>query len=394
MSLNPALRLRLAAIAVVLLLVALTTWRLWPAPEQDRKDNSVPVQVTTANAEAVTVFLSGLGAVQSPHEVVIRPQIDGQLASLHFREGQDVQRGDLLAVIDDRSIRARLAQATADRQRASSELKQAERDLERYRNLQKTSAIAVQAVGQQETLVEQSRAALAAAEAALASAETDLSHTRIRSPVSGRAGLRRIDAGNIVRATDTAGIVTITQIHPVAVVFSLPQEALPQLRTLGRTPTAPVEVFDRSGGKVLATGTLETLDNRVDAASGTVRLKAMFANTDEVLLPGQSVSVRLTAGQLSGNPVVPAAAVQRGREGRYVWRVADGKAAPAFVTLLHEDDRVAVIASGLAIGDTIVTDGQLRLKPGASVRLITDTATGSGDDANTGTETGDAARAK
>ncbi|MFN3586672.1 MAG: efflux RND transporter periplasmic adaptor subunit, partial [Moraxellaceae bacterium] len=283
-------------------------------------------------------------------------------------DGERVRQGALLAQIDDRAIRARLAQANAARAQAAAQLQQAEQDLARYRALQTTSTIAEQAVAQQATRVAELKAALAAAEASVAAADTDLSHARITAPITGRAGLRRVDAGNQVRASDAGGIVTLTQVDPLAVVFSLPQEVLPRLHPLKAASTpATVEVFARDGGEALATGRLETFDNSVDAASGTIRLKALFPGS-AALWPGQFVSARLHAGVLEQALVVPASAVQRSRDGSFVWKVTGDKAQPVPVTVVHEGGGRAVIGEGLAEGDRVVTDGQLRLKPGARVK--------------------------
>lgn len=356
------------AAGISLVVLAAVGWRLWPAPADESKAPVVPVSVAQVSRADVPLFLTGLGTVVSPHEVVVRPQIDGQLVSLHFREGETVRRGALLAQIDDRAIRARLAQAKAARAQAAAQLQQAEQDLARYRTLQATSTIAEQAVAQQATRVAELKAALAAAEASVAAADTDLSHTRITAPLTGRAGLRRVDAGNQVRASDTGGIVTLTQVDPLAVVFSLPQDVLPRLHPLktARTP-ATVDVFAREGGEALASGRLETFDNSVDAASGTIRLKALFPGS-ATLWPGQFVSARLHAGLLEQALVVPASALQRSREGVFVWKVDAGQATPVPVALAHEGGGLAVIREGLAAGDTVVTDGQLRLKPGARVK--------------------------
>ncbi len=356
------------AAGIGLVVLAAVGWRLWPEAAPERQAPLVPVSVAQVSRADVPLFLTGLGTVVSPHEVVVRPQIDGQLVSLHFREGETVRRGALLAQIDDRAIRARLAQAKAARAQAAAQLQQAEQDLARYRTLQATSTIAEQAVAQQATRVAELKAALEAAAASVAAADTDLSHTRITAPLTGRAGLRRVDAGNQVRASDAGGIVTLTQVDPLAVVFSLPQDVLPRLHPLktGKRP-ATVDVFAREGGEALASGRLETFDNSVDAASGTIRLKALFPGST-TLWPGQFVSARLHAGVLEQALVVPASALQRSREGVFVWKVADGKADPAPVSVAHEGGGVAAIREGLAAGDIVVTDGQLRLKPGARVK--------------------------
>lgn len=356
-------RLALAAAIAVAVLLALG-WRLLPGKAEKKETPPVPVSVATAEHGTVPVFLTGLGTVTSPHEVVVRSRVDGQLMSLHFREGQLVQKGDLLATLDDRILRAQLERAKAELARLQVQLQTASQDLQRYRELEKEDAVTAQAVEQQAAKLADTRAAINAAQASVNETATALAYTRITSPARGRTGLRRVDAGNLVRASDTEGIVTVTQTDPVDVIFNLPQASLGLLR--GLAADAVVDIIS-DNDTVLATGTLTTLDNRIDAASGTLRLRATFANAGQQLWPGQSVNVRLHAGQRKDALVVPLSAVQRGRNGTFVYRVREGKADVAPVTLAFENDRVAVIAAGLMAGDSVVTDGQLRLRPGSRV---------------------------
>lgn len=356
---------RLVLAAAIALAVLLTLgWRLLPGKAEKKEAPPVPVAVTTAERGTVPVFLTGLGTVTSPHEVVVRPRVDGQLMSLHFQEGQLVQQGDLLATLDDRILRAQLDRAKADLARLQVQLQTASQDLQRYRELEKEDAVTAQAVEQQAAKLADTRAAITAAQAGVNETATALGYTRITSPARGRTGLRRVDAGNLVRASDMEGIVTVTQTDPVDVIFSLPQMSLGLLQ--GLAADAVVDII-ADNDTVLATGTLTTIDNRIDAASGTLRLRATFANPEQQLWPGQSVNVRLQAGLRKDVLVVPLSAVQRGRDGTFVYRVRDGKADVAPVSLAYENDRVAVIAAGLMTGDSVVTDGQLRLRPGSRV---------------------------
>lgn len=356
--------LLLSAVALLTLVLIAIGWRLLPEEQAGKDSAPVPVSVATAQRTTVPVFLSGVGTVTSPHEVVVRPQIDGQLMTLHFTEGQHVSKGDLLATLDDRTIRAQLARARAELTRLQVQLATAEQDLRRFRELEQEDAITAQAVEQQVAKLADTRAAIDAARAGVAEAETTLAHTRITSPARGRTGLRRVDAGNIVRASDTNGIVTVTQTDPLDVIFTLPQEAVGLLS--GLADKAVVDIVDN--GKVpVASGTLSTIDNRIDTASGTIRLRASFANGDNRLWPGQFVNVRLHAGQRQDVLVVPVQAIQRGRDGTFVYRVQAGKADKARVTIAHENDELAIIGTGLTAGDTVVTDGQLRLRPGSRV---------------------------
>lgn len=359
----------LSLLAVMLLmLLLLVTWRLWPDNDKAKRDMEVPVITATVMRANVPLFLSGLGTVVSPHEVVVRPQIDGQLMALHFREGQVVQRGDLLATLDDRAIRAQQAKARAELNRLQVQAQTAEQDLQRFRELEKEDVTTTQAVEQQAAQLAQTRAAVASAQASLTAAEVNLAYTRITSPAHGRIGLRRVDPGNIVRATDVTGLVTVTQTDPMNVIFSLPQEAISTLQAMNKNTPAVVAIFDRAGGQSLATGTLATIDNQIDAANGTIKLKATFANPDNQLWPGQFVSARLQAGEKQSALVIPLTAIQRGRDGNSVYRIRDNKAELTPVTIAFENDQLAVISNGLDAGDLVVTEGQLRLRPGARVK--------------------------
>lgn len=344
--------------------LVVTGWRLLPGDTQKKDAPPVPVAVATAEHRNVPVFLTGLGTVTSPHEVVVRSRIDGQLMSLHFREGQQVQKGDLLATLDDRTLRAQLDRARAELSRLQVQLQTASQDLQRYRELEKEDAVTAQAVEQQAAKLADTRAAIKAAQAGVSETATALAYTRITSPARGRTGLRRVDAGNLVRASDTEGIVTVTQTDPVDVIFSLPQASVSLLPELAADAVADI-ISDND--TVIATGVLATIDNRIDTASGTIRLRASFTNTDNRLWPGQSVNVRLHAGERKDALIVPLSAIQRGRDGTFVYRVREGKADVAPVTIAHENDSIAVIGAGLMAGESVVTDGQLRLRPGSRV---------------------------
>jgi RND family efflux transporter MFP subunit len=290
-----------------------------------------------------------------------------------FREGQFVRRGDLLARIDDRAIAAALEQAEAEKAQNLADLQAAELDLTRYNNLVRDEAIPRQTVERQAALVAKLRATLLANEAAIAAARVQLSHTQIVSPLNGRVGIRRVDPGNLVRPTDAEGLVTVTQMRPIAVTFTLPQELLPRLQPLLNDPAgAPVTAFERDAGAALAEGRLAIVDNQIDADTGTIRLKAHFPNDDGRLWPGQFVTVQLRTGLSENALVVPARAVQRGLEGSFVYRVRDGKAEAVPVTVEHAGDEIAVIGRGVAPGDTVVIDGQSRLKPGGTVRIVSE----------------------
>jgi len=370
---RPVFRFRHPGLWVVaaVLAVLLLWWFLSLSRSAPTAPPAVPVVAGKVLLRDVPVWLTGVGAVQSLHSVTLRPQVDGVLTEVIFREGQFVKKGQLLAKIDDRAIVAALQQAQAEKARNEAQLKVAELDLVRYQNLLKDEAVPRQTLEQQHALVDQIKATLASNVAGIAANEVQLSFTRISSPVSGRAGLRRVDAGNVVRASDNTGLVTVTQIDPIAVVFSLPQQDLPQLQQLLSRDAATVKAvaFDRDLHTQLAQGQLSMIDNAVDAASGTIRLKAEFANADGKLWPGQFVSVRLLASTRSNAIVVDTRAVRQGLEGNYVFRIVDGKAKVVAVETVYEDDNIAVLDKGLAAGDLVIVDGYMRVNDGTAVAV-------------------------
>jgi RND family efflux transporter MFP subunit len=336
----------------------------------------VPVVVAQVIERDLPQLLTAVGNVQALQNVTLRPQIDGVLRQVLVTEGQRVTRGQLLASIDDRAQSATLAQARAARQRDAANLKIGELDLQRDQNLLRGEAIARQAVDQQSALVEQLKATIQADEAAINAAEVQLSYTRILSPVTGRVGMRRVDAGNLVRATDTTGLFSVAQIDPISVVFSLPQQDLPRLQPLLADPArAQVVARDRGAGAILSTGHLMTVDNQIDATTGTLSMRAIFANPQGVLWHGQFVTVELRTNVEAGALVVPNRAIQQGTDGAYVFRVRDAKAEVVPVTVRYRQDDIAVLGKGLAANDVVVVDGQSQLLPGVAVRVI------SGDDA-------------
>ncbi len=339
-------------------------------PEGDKPKPATPVQVITLQPQNVTQTLQGIGSVEPLQSVVLRAQIDGILQALYFTEGSMVKKGELLARIDDRTLRASLQQAQAELARNQALLKTAEADLQRYQNLLKEDAIASQTVEQQSAQVAQAKAAILANQANIAATQVQLSFTEIRSPLNGRVGLRRLDAGNLVRSSDAQGLVTVTQLNPISVVFSLPQAALPLLKQRLKENTVTVNAYDRAGGQALAQGRLLTLDNQIDSNTGTLRLKAEFSNTQEQLWPGQFVTVALQGPRQEQVLAVPIRALQRGPEQTFVYRLKGDEAEIVPVQLGLENEDLAVITQGLKPGDRIVVDGQSRLKPNAKVRVL------------------------
>lgn len=329
-----------------------------------------PVPVVTGRVEQQDIahWRTGVGTVQSLQSTVLRPQVDGVLTEVLFEEGQKVRKGQLLARIDDRAIRADLGGAQAAVVRDQATLDAARSDLARLQHLSTDQLVSRQMLEQQSATVQQLQATGRGNQAAVDAAQVQLSYTRILAPMDGRIGLRQIDPGNLVRATDTQGLVTVQQTDPISVVFALPQDALPQLRQALAAGAVPVQALDRDGGQLLAEGTLQVIDNQVEETSGTVRLRARFGNADDRLWPGQLVSVRVRTGQSTGALVVDAAAIQRGVEGSFVYRVvADGSVEVLPVTVGEAERGKVAVQGALRVGDVIVRDGQSRLRPGVVV---------------------------
>jgi multidrug efflux system membrane fusion protein len=326
----------------------------------------VPVLAAVAGRTDVPVLLDGVGSVRPLNTVTVRPQVDGRIVRIAFREGQDVKVGDLLAEIDPATYQAALDQAIARRAITATQLANARRDYDRMAKI--PSVMAQKTMDTQQAQVDQLEAQLKADDAAIASARTVLGYTRITAPISGRTGLRLVDEGNLVRSGD-AGLVTITEIDPVAVVFSLPQQRLPEVRrALAKGPVA-VDALETEGRRPVAAGTLEVIDNQIDQQTGTVRMKARFPNPAGELWPGQFVNVRVRSDTLEGVVAVPASAVQRGPAGTFVWLVGPERAAtvrPVEAGLITET--IAVIKKGLEPGEHVVTTGFARISEGA--RLI------------------------
>lgn len=331
---------------------------------------AVPVTVSSVTRADVPHLTSAIGTAQALESVVIRPQLDGVLTSLRFVEGQQVRRGDLLATLDERAPAAALQGAAANLLGREAELASARLDLQRYTDAVDRGAISRQTLDQQQALVRQLEAAVASARADLAAARVTLAHTRILAPITGQTGIRRVDVGNFVRTSDPDGLVTVARLKPIAVMFALPQDDLPRVQGLAGRKSAGVSAFARVGGELLGEGRVVTVDNAVDATTGTIRLKAEFPNPDGMLWPGQFVTVQLNTGLSAGALTIPAGAVQRGRDEHYVFRVRDNVADMVPVTLGYETDVVAVVTSGLGDGDVVVTDGQSRLKPGDRVQIV------------------------
>jgi multidrug efflux system membrane fusion protein len=329
---------------------------------------AIPVLAGTAQTQDVQAYLTGLGTVQAFNTVTIKARVDGHLDKIAFTEGQDVKVGDLLAQIDPRPFQAMLGQAVAAKARDEAMLANAKLDLQRYSQLVVREFATKQSVDTQTSMVAQYEAAIQGDQAAIDNARVQLSYTTITSPINGRTGVRLIDQGNIIHAGDAGGIVVLTQLQPIAVIFTLPQDVLDQVHDQMALGTLKVIALKRDDKTVIDEGTLALVDNQIDQTAGTIRLKAVFPNPHDGLWPGEFVSARLMLNVLHGVVTVPAPVVQRGPDGTYAYVIkADDTVEMRPIKLSQIRDGLAVVASGLAAGERVVVDGQYKLKPGVRV---------------------------
>ena len=340
-----------------------------------RGPDAIPVVVAAAESRDVPIYLDGLGTAQASASVTVKPQVDGNLIEVRFREGQDVQVGDVLARLDPRSYQAALDQVTAKKAQDEATLANARLDAARYAKLAVSAYTPAQQADTAKSLVAQLTAQVAADQAQIDNARTQLSYTTITAPIAGRAGIRLVDAGNIVHASDPAGLVVLATLKPISVQFTLPQQALADVAKAMQAGPVTVLALPQnndatSARTVLDRGTLTVLDNQVDPTTGTIKLKASFANEKLALWPGAFVTVRLQARVWQGAIVVPPVAVQRGPRGTYVYVIRpDQTAERREVTVGHEDLQVSVIATGLQAGEQVVVDGAARLSDNSKVTL-------------------------
>lgn len=346
---------------------------LGPAKQNRRmREAADPVSILAARAQIadVPVYIEGVGTARPAASVTVRPQVDGQLQRVLFREGQEVKKGDVLAQIDPSLYQAQLDQALAKKAQNEALLENARRDLERYTRLAETNSVTKQQADTQRATVAQLEAQLKADQAAIDNARTMLAFTTITAPIDGRTGIRAIDEGNLVKQSDANGLVTISQVSPIAVIFSVPQQQLPRVNKAWAAGTVPVDAMDAEGRAVIDRGRLDVIDNTIDQTTGTVRLKAEFPNKDLALWPGAFANVRLLVETLRNAIVIPTAAVQRGPRGTFVYVVnADNTVSVRPVIVAMQDDAQAVIASGLNAGEQVASSGYARLADGTQVTI-------------------------
>ena len=351
-------------------------WQRYYGPEAHAKAEAaqkaaarrpaIPVSVAQVQKADFPVYLTSLGTVQAFNTVLVRTRIDGQIDKIAFQEGQSVNQGDLLAEIDPRPFQAALDQAKAKKVQDEANLANANLDLQRYTKLGEFATR--QQTDTQRSTVAQLTAQIAADDAAIANAQTQVDYTQVKSPISGVVGLRQVDIGNIVNASNMSGIVTVTQIEPITVIFTAPEEQLPYISEAQKVAPLKTIAITTDGKKPLAEGKLSVINNQVDTTSGTIRLKAVFDNKDHALWPGQSVSTRLLVKTLKDATVVPDDAIQHGTNGLYAYAVtADNKAEQRKVKVSQSIDGRSVVDEGLKPGERVITGGQFKVQPGSLV---------------------------
>lgn len=365
---------------ILLCLVAGVAFAVWkkqqlPSPASGKSGNKAPslptpVFVAPARMGDMNLFLTGLGSVTPLNNVTVRSRVDGQLMAVHFREGQNVTKGSLLAVIDPRPFQVLLTQAEGQMARDREQLNNARMDLERYRTLWKQDSIPRQQLDTQDALVRQFEGAVKVDQGQIDSAKLQLTYSRITAPISGRIGLRLVDPGNMVHATDAGGLLTIAQIQPIAVLFPLPEDSLPQVLLKMKAGRLGVEAFDREMKLKLAAGELTTVDNQIDPTTGTVKLKASFANRESELFPNQFVNVRLLLDVKKNVIIVPSAAIQKSPQGAFVFVLnSDNTVIMRTVKVGITQGGETAIAEGLAVGEQVVVDGAERLRDGSKIEV-------------------------
>jgi membrane fusion protein, multidrug efflux system len=366
-------QLLLGAVVVLLLVIGWAWVERKPAKAAGPAAGPTPVAVETAVAmkRDVPVYLEGLGNVQAFYTAKITARVDGELQRVGFNEGQLVKKGDLLAQIDPRPLQAALDQATGMQAKDAAQLASAKRDLARYQMLAPQNLTSKQVLESQQALVEQLQAQLQVDKAAIDNARTQLAYTTITAPFSGRTGIRLVDPGNIVHAADTTGIVVVTQIQPISIVFTLPEDSLPQINLALGAGEVGVAALSRDDRTQLDTGKLTLVDNEIDPSTGTVRLKATFSNERNVLWPGQFVNVRVLLQQRRGVVTLPTTAIEHGPAGLFAYVVkADSTVEARPIRTAEDTEGITVVTDGVQAGERVVTTNQYRLQPGSPVHAL------------------------
>jgi multidrug efflux system membrane fusion protein len=374
--------LLVVAIAVATGAVSFVLWHRGQPVARAATSPTVPVTVSAVSQRDVPIFLESLGTVQASNTVAVHSQIDGKLQSVNFVEGQEVHKGDTLAVIDPRALQAVLDQAIAKKAQDEAQLIAAQKDLDRFKTLLTKAAGTQQSVDQQQGKVDQLKATIDADQAAIESAQTQLSYTTITAPFDGRVGFRQVDAGNIIHANDTNPLTVLTQIKPSIAIFTLPQKDLADVRDAMLQGPVPVIAMDQDNTRQLAQGELMLIDNQIDQTTSSIRLKARFANEDDRLWPGEFVRLRVRAATRDGAVTIPPTAVQRGPQGLYAWVVKpDNTAEQRPIETAPVDNDTTIVTKGLKVGERVVVNGQYRLQAGTRVDSKTDQASRKTDEA-------------
>jgi membrane fusion protein, multidrug efflux system len=365
---------RLAFLGAGIVVVALVAWMLAPGRSRSLaaapagSDSAIPVDTAVATRENVPVYLQGIGTVQAFYTVKVTAQVDGELQKVDFTEGQHVSRGQLLAQIDPRPFQAALDLAVATRAKDEAQLLNDEADLKRYVVLAPQNLASKQQLDTQRATVAQAKAQIEADDASIEAARTQLDYTRITSPINGITGIRAVDPGNIVHSTDTTGIVTLTQMQPISVIFTLPESDLATVTAAMARGPVEVTALSQDGKRKLDVGTLTVIDNQIDTTTGTMRIKATFPNPHDTLWPGEFVNMQVLATEQRGAVTVASTAIQTGPDGPFAYVIKpDSTVEVRPLTLGVQSGKLTVVLSGLAPGERVVTSNQFRLQPGARV---------------------------
>jgi multidrug efflux system membrane fusion protein len=373
----------MVGIAVVAVPLTIAVWRrAEPAPIATNQSPSVPVTVVAAAQHDVPIFLSGLGTVQAWNTIAVHSQIDGALDAVNFTEGQEVHKGDILAQIDPRALKAALDQAVAKKAEDQAQLVDDQKDLQRFKQLAGKYFETQQNVDLQQAKVDTMQATIQADQAAIENAQTQLSYATIASPIDGRTGFRQLDAGNIIHANDPNPITVVTQIRPVQVTFTLPQSDLAAVREAMLRGKVPALAFDQDNQHQLAQGELMLINNQIDQTTSSISLKASFPNDDERLWPGEFIRIRVQVATRKDATTIPPVAVQRGPDGLYTWVVKnDHTVEQRSIDTVPVDNDTAIVTKGVAPGEDVVVNGQYRLDAGTRVSATTELAASSAGNA-------------